>query len=109
MIDSMSATISGMCVETRGSWSGVLQPIVSKSFAAMSHMRAENAVGVLYRITRAFYDLHLDIRHAKVATLGEEVIDSFYVVDQRGEKLEDDDRIAELRRAVLFELSRVNA
>jgi [protein-PII] uridylyltransferase len=77
--------------------------------ASVVEVRAENAVGVLYRITRAFYDLRLDIRHAKVQTLGDEVVDSFYVVDQHGAKLEDEHRIAELRRAVVFELSRVNA
>jgi UTP:GlnB (protein PII) uridylyltransferase len=44
-----------------------------------------------------------------VQTLGDEVIDSFYVVDQYGSKLDDEPRVAELRRAVLFELSRVNA
>jgi [protein-PII] uridylyltransferase len=77
--------------------------------ASVVEVRAENAVGVLYRITRAFYDLQLDIRHAKVATLGEEVIDSFYIVDQHGAKLDNDERIAELQRAVLFELSRVNS
>ncbi len=77
--------------------------------ASVVEVRAQNAVGVLYRITRAFYDLRLDIRHAKVQTLGDEVIDSFYVADQHGSKLDDEPRIAELRRAVLFELSRVNA
>jgi [protein-PII] uridylyltransferase len=76
--------------------------------ASVVEVRTRNAVGVLYRITRAFYDLRLDIRHAKVQTLGDEVIDSFYVVDQRGSKLDDEPRIAELRRAVLFELSRVD-
>ncbi len=75
--------------------------------ASVVEVRAQNAVGVLYRITRAFYDLHLDIRHAKVQTLGDEVVDSFYVVDQYGSKLDDEPRISELRRAVLFELSRV--
>jgi [protein-PII] uridylyltransferase len=77
--------------------------------ASVVEVQTQNAVGVLYRITRAFYDLRLDIRHAKVQTLGDEVIDSFYVVDQHGAKLDDEPRIAELRRAVLFELSRVNA
>jgi [protein-PII] uridylyltransferase len=76
--------------------------------ASVVEVRAHNAVGALYRITRAFYDLRLDIRHAKVQTLGDEVVDSFYIVDQRGAKLDDEPRIAELRRAVLFELSRVN-
>jgi [protein-PII] uridylyltransferase len=76
--------------------------------ASVVEVRAENAVGVLYRITRAFYDLRLDIRHAKVETLGNEVVDSFYVVDQHGAKVDDEQRVAELRRAVLFELTRVN-
>ena len=76
--------------------------------ASVVEVRTENAVGVLYRITRAFYDLHLDIRHAKVQTLGDEVVDSFYVVDQQGAKLDEKEQFAELRRAVLFELSRVN-
>ena len=31
----------------------------------------------------------LDIRHAKVQTLGDEVVDSFYVVDQAGAKLDE--------------------
>ena len=75
--------------------------------ASVVEVRTGNAVGVLYRIARAFLDLHLDIRHAKVQTLGDEVVDSFYVVDQRGEKLTGEERLAELRRAVLFELSRV--
>jgi [protein-PII] uridylyltransferase len=77
--------------------------------ASVVEVRAENAVGVLYRITRAFYDLHLDIRHAAVVTLGDEVVDSFYVVDRSGRKLDDDEQLAELQRAILFELARVNA
>jgi [protein-PII] uridylyltransferase len=77
--------------------------------ASVVEVRTENSVGVLYRITRAFYDLQLDIRHAKVQTLGHEVVDSFYVVDQQGAKLDGEERFGELRRAVLFELSRVNS
>jgi len=80
----------------------------ASAHASVVEVRAADAVGVLYRITRAFYDLRLDIRHAKVQTQGHAVVDSFYVVDQYGAKLEDESRIAELRRAVLFELSRVN-
>lgn len=75
--------------------------------ASVVEVRAGNATGVLYRIARAFLDLHLDIRHAKVQTLGDEVVDSFYVVDQNGEKVTGDERLDELRRAVLFELSRL--
>ena len=74
--------------------------------ATVVEVRAPDAIGVLYRITRAFLELQLDIRHAKVLTLGHEVVDSFYVVDQHSKKL-DDERIGELKRSVLFELSRL--
>lgn len=49
-------------------------------------VRAPDAVAVLYRLAAALRDLGLDIRSAKVATLGHEVVDVFYV-----------DRIAEDR------------
>jgi [protein-PII] uridylyltransferase len=70
-------------------------------------VRARNAIGVLYRIARAFLELQLDVRHAKVQTLGDEVVDSFYVVERHGKKITAEDQLGELRRAVLFELSRL--
>ena len=73
--------------------------------ATVVEVRAPDRVGTLYRITRALVEMGLDIRHAKVATLGHEVVDTFYVTDGNGDKL-DGALAAELRRAVLFELSR---
>jgi [protein-PII] uridylyltransferase len=55
---------------------------------------------VLYRISRALADLHLDISHAKVSTMGHEVVDTFYVVGDGGEKV-DARHLAEVERAVL--------
>src|SRR5205807_10334241 len=75
--------------------------------ASVVEVRGPDAIGVLYRIARAFFELQLDIRHAKVATLGHEVVDSFYVVNRHGDKLTDGEQLRELERAVLFELSRV--
>ncbi|MDQ1510842.1 MAG: [protein-PII] uridylyltransferase [Actinomycetota bacterium] len=75
--------------------------------ASVVEVRARNATGVLYRIARAFLELQLDVRHAKVQTLGDEVVDSFYVVDRHGKKVTGEDQLGELRRAVLFELSRL--
>ena len=74
--------------------------------ATVVEVRAPDRVGTLYRITRALADLHLDIRHAKVATLGHEVVDSFYVADANGAKVADGDHAREVERAVLVELSR---
>jgi [protein-PII] uridylyltransferase len=68
--------------------------------ASVIEVRGLDELGFLYRVTHALFEHQLDIRHAKVSTLGHEVIDSFYVVDQRGAKLVQPDRIAELERAV---------
>ncbi|HEV2994082.1 MAG TPA: [protein-PII] uridylyltransferase, partial [Acidimicrobiia bacterium] len=51
--------------------------------AAIAEVRAPDAIGVLYRIARALLAAGLDIRLAKIATLGHEVVDTFYVVDAR--------------------------
>ena len=74
--------------------------------ATVVEVRAPDRIGTLYRITRALAELHLDIRHAKVATLGHEVVDTFYVVDATGAKITDGDHAREIERAVLVELSR---
>ncbi len=57
--------------------------------------------GILYRITRAFTELDLDIVSARVQTLGSEVIDAFYIRDQSGNKVEDPEHLAEIELAVL--------
>ena len=44
-------------------------------------VRGPASLGALYRITRHFADLDLDIRHARVTTIGNQAVDSFYLVD----------------------------
>jgi [protein-PII] uridylyltransferase len=68
-------------------------------------VHAPDRIGVLYHITRALADMDLDIRWAKVTTLGAEVVDSFYVRTATGEKVEDGEHIRELERAILHRLS----
>jgi [protein-PII] uridylyltransferase len=70
--------------------------------ATVIEVHAEDGIGVLNRITRALAELDLDIRTAKVQTLGAEVVDAFYVLDAAGDKIEDPEHQAEIRRAVLF-------
>ena len=62
--------------------------------ATVVEVRAPDRIGTLYRITRVLADLGLDIRSAKVATVGHEVVDAFYVVEAGGAKVTDDDRVA---------------
>ncbi|MDQ6854985.1 MAG: [protein-PII] uridylyltransferase, partial [Actinomycetota bacterium] len=72
----------------------------SASAATIVEVRTADGIGVLYRISRALADLHLDISHAKVSTMGHEVVDTFYVVGDGGEKV-DARHLAEVERAVL--------
>jgi [protein-PII] uridylyltransferase len=68
-------------------------------------VRAPDRPGLLYRVTRAMAELDLDLGLAKVATMGAEVIDSFYVRTGRGTKVVDRDHQREVQRAVLHALS----
>ncbi|MCU1428540.1 MAG: glnD [Actinomycetia bacterium] len=72
--------------------------------ATVIEVHAPDRIGVLYRITRALADLDLDIRSAKVATLGEEVVDSFYVRTASGAKVVDRDHQREVERAILYQV-----
>jgi UTP:GlnB (protein PII) uridylyltransferase len=68
---------------------------------------AVDAVGVLYRITRALTEFDVDIRSAHVQTLGTQVVDAFYVVDNHGCKITSTDDTAEIERAIIHALSNV--
>jgi [protein-PII] uridylyltransferase len=68
-------------------------------------VRAPDRPGALYRITRALTDIDLDIRMAKISTLGNEVYDTFYVRTAGGGKLVDREHVRELERAILHQLS----
>ncbi|HLI56084.1 MAG TPA: ACT domain-containing protein, partial [Actinomycetota bacterium] len=73
--------------------------------ATVIDVHAPDAVGTLYRITRALADFDLDIRRARVRTLGAEVVDSFYVRGAGGQKVTDAALLAELERAILHNLA----
>ncbi len=60
-----------------------------------------DSIGLLYRITRALADLDLDIYRAKVQTLGDDVVDTFYVNPPDGGKITDPDYLAEIELAVM--------
>ena len=73
--------------------------------ATVVEVRAPDRIGTLYRITKALAELHLDVRLAKVSTLGHEVVDAFYLVDAGGAKLTDGEHIDEVSRAVAAHLA----
>lgn len=73
--------------------------------ATVIEIEASDGIGVLYRITRAIADLDLDVRSAKVQTLGRTVVDSFYLRDRTGAKVTDERQLAELERAIVHALT----
>jgi [protein-PII] uridylyltransferase len=74
--------------------------------ATLVEVRAADGIGVLARITDAIAGRQVRVEQAYVSTLGHEVVDTFYVVDARGQKITDPDHRKEVERGVLTELTR---
>ncbi len=55
-------------------------------------------MGLLYTITRSLFDLGLSVWVAKIGTYVDQVVDVFYVTNAPGEKIEDEQRLKEIRR-----------
>ena len=72
----------------------------TSSTATVVEVSAPNGMGLLYQITRALSSLDLNILSAKVQTLGADVVDSFYVLDNEGKKIVDQTHAEEIREAV---------
>jgi [protein-PII] uridylyltransferase len=65
--------------------------------ATVVEVRAHDRLGLLHRLGRALTLAGVDVRAARVSTLGAEVVDVFYVVDESGRPL-DDGRAREIAR-----------
>lgn len=72
--------------------------------ATVVEVRAHDRPGLLWRIGRAFGECGLDVKAARVETLGAEAVDVFYVVDRAGRPLSDDGQRTQVRDQVLAAL-----
>ncbi|MDH2430064.1 [protein-PII] uridylyltransferase [Sphaerisporangium sp. TRM90804] len=72
--------------------------------ATVVEVRAHDRPGLLWRIGRAFGECNLDVRAARVETLGAEAVDVFYVVDRSGRPLTDSEQRTQVREHVLAAL-----
>jgi [protein-PII] uridylyltransferase len=84
----------------------VITPIVafdndSSDTFSIIDITARDMVGLLYRMTKALYDLNLDIASAKIVTEGVRVMDSFYVTDLMRRKVTDEVRLTRIREELL--------
>jgi [protein-PII] uridylyltransferase len=73
--------------------------------ATVVEVRAHDEPGLLWRIGRALGDCDLDVRAARVETLGAEVVDVFYVTEADGSLLTDPEARRRTVSTVLAALS----
>ena len=73
--------------------------------ATVVEVYAPDSIGLLYRLTRAFAEFDLDVRTAKIQTMGDLIVDAFYVTHTDGSLLTDPDLRAELERSLLHAVS----
>jgi [protein-PII] uridylyltransferase len=72
--------------------------------ATVLEVRAPDEIGLLHRITRALFEADLDVVSARVSTLGEMVVDAFYVRASGGGKLSDAERLSAITAAIEEEI-----
>ena len=84
----------------------VIFDIESATDATIVEVRTEDHIGVLYHLTRTLAEMGLDIRSAKIQTISNEVVDTFYVTSSDGPTLDDIHR-REIEAALRHSLMRV--
>jgi [protein-PII] uridylyltransferase len=67
---------------------------------------ATDRMGLLYTITRTLFELGLSVSLAKIGTYLDQVVDVFYVTDQAGKKIEEEDRLERIRQTLLGAIQR---
>jgi [protein-PII] uridylyltransferase len=83
----------------------VIFDLEASGTATVVEVHAVDEVALLARLAATFADLGLDVRLAKVATLGERVVDVFYVVDGVGQKLTDPLTLDRLKATIMARLA----
>ncbi|MCB9389724.1 MAG: [protein-PII] uridylyltransferase [Acidimicrobiia bacterium] len=73
----------------------------ASDFATVIEVHGNDDVGLLSRIAEVFSNLSLAVRFARVQTLGDHVVDTFYVRYADGTALSDRDDVERLRRGLL--------
>jgi [protein-PII] uridylyltransferase len=76
----------------------------SSDFFTIIDVYADDQMGLLYIITNTLFRLGLDIRVARIASKADQIADTFYVRDLEGQKIEDDERLREIKKTLLHEL-----
>ena len=62
-------------------------------------------IGILYEITQALTDHGCNISFSRISTLGNRIVDVFYVQDEWGEKIEAKQKVDNLKQTLLSRLT----
>lgn len=80
----------------------------SSSFFTIVEVFTYDFPGLLFSVADALFQLELDIWVAKIATKVDQVVDVFYVRDISGQKVDDPQRVAAIREALLARLPKID-
>ena len=79
----------------------------SSDFYSIVDVRTPDRFGLLFAITRTFAELGLSIHLAFINTRRGQAFDAFYVQDEAGQKVWDDDKLATMERKIYQALERM--
>jgi [protein-PII] uridylyltransferase len=74
-------------------------------FYSIVEVIGQDRLGILYEITQALTDHGCNIHFARISTLGNRIVDVFYVQDEWGEKIEEKQSIDRLKQILLNRLT----
>ena len=75
--------------------------VEASASSTVVEVRASDEIGLLYRVTRALFACGLDVVSARVSTVGDAVVDAFYVRDAGGRKVTTPALLEEVERSAL--------
>jgi [protein-PII] uridylyltransferase len=73
-------------------------------FYTIVEVIGEDRLGILYEVTQALTDHGCDIHFARISTLGNRIVDVFYIQDEWGEKIVERQKIEHLKQTLLRRL-----
>ncbi|MFZ2004883.1 MAG: [protein-PII] uridylyltransferase [Stellaceae bacterium] len=99
-------------IQSRTSVFTVPPRVLIDNQASYSHtvieVNGRDRPGLLHELTRELTGLKLQVSSAKISTYGEKVVDVFYVKNLFGHKVEQEDRLGEIRAALTEVLAKGN-
>ena len=74
-------------------------------FCSIVEVYTQDRLGLLYSITKTLSEMNSTSLLLKISTKVDQVVDVFYVTDLDGQKIYDEERLEEIKKAILFALT----